>query len=217
MLVLTFQKKSIAQQIKSKTYHVDMNRSTFAYNSLRFTIGYRKITNELSKKGLDLLSDEGVIWGWVSSPSQELVKNYLRKGYVALFIDIDPSKCVMSDYYKFSDYVLGDSTDKDFIVESSQNSKQCVQCSFTIDSVYSVRAEYDCSVIILYNSIVRSFYAMQTLYGVKHHVQNSISMYLTDLSHYMCYQWNKILYVLDSICQEYSLNYRSPRFTITKG
>lgn len=202
MLVLTFQKKELVDKILNKSYYVDLSKSTFAYNSIRFTRGYNKIIRSLKSKEVDLLDTEGVLWGWVSNPSHEMVKTYLNKGYVAMFIDIDPEKCVMSDYYKFSDYVVGDSSDNNFVLDKVKDIRMCIQCSFTVDSIYSVRAVYDSSFIILYNSIVRSFYAMQILKGINRRVSYSATI-RNKLSHYITYKWNKLQYVFYSLVNMY--------------
>lgn len=206
MLVLTFQKKEIAQKIRNGSYHVSMSKSTFAYSSLRFTIGYKSMISSLQSKGVELLPDEGVIWAWVSSPSKEMVKNYLRKGYVALYIDIDPSKCVMSDYYKFSDYVTGDSTEKDYILDRVDSTKECIQCAFTVDCILNVRAEYSIGKIILYNSIARSYYAMQLYNGINQQAIECNTMF-SNVRYKLEYMYNKCMYIYRKVFSVYVDNW----------
>lgn len=196
LLVLTFQKSSVAKSISEGIYHVELNKSPFAFSSLRFTMGYKRVLKALKEK-INILPDEGCIWGWVSSPSAEMVKNYLRKGYVAMYIDVNPEKCVLSDYEKFTDYVVGDTQDNDFIKEDIKDNKHCVQCSFTVDSILGIRAVCDTDFIILYNSIQRSLYATMAVSGIVN-IGNEINSLIFNMK----YWYNKTTYILNDICKE---------------
>lgn len=130
MLVLTIQRKEILEKILNKTYHVNLWQSPFAYQSIRFTEGYNIILNKLQDKaGVPLLEGESCFWGWVKNPYIDFFA-YDKDKYVALFVDIPKSQLVLSDYDKYTDYVLENSYDNDFILDSSKPLPECVQCSF---------------------------------------------------------------------------------------
>lgn len=151
MLVLTFQKPEIADMIRKGLYHVDLSKSNFGHESIRFTLGYRRILSNLREKCSFQDENEGCIWGWVSSPDPMSVRNYMNWGYVAVFVNINPAKAVLSDYAMFSDYVLGESNNSSFILRD--RTYGCTQVSFTIESIVSFEGIYDCSMICLAKSI----------------------------------------------------------------
>lgn len=132
MLVLTIQRRDIVGKILNGTYHVNLWQSPYVYQSIRFTEGYNKILNELERKTkTSLIDGESCYWGWVKNPYIDFF-NYNKDEYVALFVDIPKSEMVFSDYDKYTDYVLENSNETDFIVESITDSvpSDCVQCSF---------------------------------------------------------------------------------------
>ena len=108
----------------------------------------------------------------------------------------------MSDYYKFSDYVTGDSTDKNYILDRVDSTKECIQCAFTIDCILDVRAEYDIGKIILYNSIVRSYYAMQLYNGVNQQAIECNTMF-GNVRYKLEYMYNKCMYVYRKVFSRY--------------
>lgn len=199
MLVLTFQKRQIANKIKERNYYVDLNKSNFSNSSFRFTLGYNKILKELRSKGITMAQNEGCIWGWVSNPSREIIKNYIHMGYIAMFIDIDESKCVMSDYDVFNSYVQKESNDSQFIVSYPKDNKHCIQCAFTIDAIYGVRGIYTLPSIIIYNSILRSFYANMTLEAVKYSNLLDSYSFFDVIRHNIRYRWNRFIFQMKSI------------------
>ena len=130
MLVLTIQRKDIVNKILNNTYHVNLWQSPYVYQSIKFTEGYNKILHELERKTKTPLMDgESCYWGWVKNPYIDFF-NYDKNNYVALFVDIPKSQMIFSDYDKYTDYVLENSTEDDFILNSSKDMPSCVQCSF---------------------------------------------------------------------------------------
>lgn len=133
MLVLTIQKKSIAQKIINGNYKADFWKSSFSCISPRFTSGYNICKNELENKlGKSFSEDFSPIWAWVGYPYIKF-HTYLYEGdLVALFLDVPASEMVFSDYDKYCDYIYGESTDKDFMLgftdaRNAGKRNRCVQ------------------------------------------------------------------------------------------
>lgn len=130
MLVLTIQRKDIVGKILNNTYHVNLWQSPYVYQSIRFTEGYNKILYELEKRNKTSLMDgESCYWGWVKNPYIDFF-SYDKDNYIALFVDVPESEMVFSDYDKYTDYVLENSNEKDFILSSKDSKADCIQCSF---------------------------------------------------------------------------------------
>ena len=131
MLILTFQRKELLGKIYSGSYSANIWKSAYAHSSIRFTKGYNKILKSISNKTeLGLLPEDSCMWGWVSNPYTKLF--FPKDSFVAIFMEIPESKLVYSDYDKFTDYIHGDSSNDDFILDdlTSVSEEGCIQCSF---------------------------------------------------------------------------------------
>lgn len=131
MLVLTIQRKEILEKILNNSYNVNIWKSPYAFQSVRFTEGYSIILDKLQEKiGAPMLEGESCYWGWIKNPYIDFFAKD-ADDYVALFVDVPENQMVFSDYDKYTDYVLEESTDKDFILTSDKvRSSSCIQCSF---------------------------------------------------------------------------------------
>lgn len=167
MLILTFQKRDIVSKILSGVYSVDLRKSEFAYSTVRFTKAYSIILKMLKKKNPNMMVGEGCLWGWVSNPDENMVKNYLNKGYVAMYVDVDKSKCVFSDYDMYTDYAQECTDNNKFILSTTKNPSRCIQCSFTTDAIVGVRGVFSCKDMILFPDITNCFYTMMLMRGIQ--------------------------------------------------
>jgi len=179
MLILTFQKREVVSKILKGEYTVDLSKSPFAYSSVRFTKAYSIIINRLKKKNPYMSYGEGCLWGWVANPDESMVKNYLNKGYVAMYIDVDRTKCVLSDYDRYSDYALEESDDSRFVLEAANKVTTSVQCSFTTEAIRGIRGVFCCNDMLLYPDISRCYYSMMLLRNIKGNSREY-------------YRWNKL-------------------------
>lgn len=149
MLVLTVQKESVVQMIKSGMYYPNFWLSEFSCMTTRFTEAYKYLRDALSKKiGKSYLESDFCMWGWVANPFVLFHTVQVDwQNMVALFLDIPEDGVVFSDYDMFTSYVWGESNDGSFVIEDfpeamQEVDKRCVQCVFdTIrpsDIVYEV-------------------------------------------------------------------------------
>ena len=117
MLVLTVQKKSIAQKMLSGEYKANFWKSDFACVSPNYTRGYAVLSREVS------LVEEGYIdgvdspvWFWAGIPFLGFYRGYVGEPLVAVFMDVPVERLVFSDYSGFEAYVNGSSGCMDFMI-----------------------------------------------------------------------------------------------------
>ena len=121
MLVLTIQKRSIAQKMMHGDYKANFWKSEYGCLSPRFTRGYATIKNELEEKiGVTLSESETPIWAWVGVPYIDFHKGVNEDDLVAMFLDIPSSEMVFSDYDKYCSYVEGETNSLDFMLNESE-------------------------------------------------------------------------------------------------
>ena len=133
MLVLTIQKQKVVEKICKGEYSANYWMSDFAFQSVRFAMGYSMVKEKLSEKtGSDYLESDTPYWGWVLNPYFDFfkVKSCFGK-YSCMFVEVPKEELVFSDYDLYTDFVLGNSDDCNFFLESiPYGSNKCVQCSF---------------------------------------------------------------------------------------
>ena len=135
MMVLTVQKYKFLQEIYRGGYIPNISKSPYAYLTPRYTKGYSTILSELSKKtgryyieGIDSCR-----WGWVRNPFLGFYNfnrgKKLEDRLYAVFCNINEEDLVMSDYDKFMQYIDGDVSKPDFMLDDFVKG-ECIQCSF---------------------------------------------------------------------------------------
>lgn len=165
MLVLSFQKVNIAKKISNGLYKPTIAKSDFATSSVEFSIGYNKVLSSLRELSTDYMRGDSCIWAWVSNPDELMTQVLISEDKVAMYLDVEESKIVYSDYDKYTKFVQGESDDSNFIITDLDKAKAdgiCIQCSFMLSAIKRVVAVYTCSSFMLYNEISRSMY-YQTL------------------------------------------------------
>ena len=133
MLVLTIQKKEVIDKIYKGSYRVNMWKSEYAFASPRFTKGYNIIKSNLVRKtGSFMLTSDSCYWGWVCNPFYSFFDlKRMYNEYYAVFVDIPEEELVLSDYDKYTSFVLEESDSEDFMVEEVlPGDTRCIQCSF---------------------------------------------------------------------------------------
>lgn len=147
MIILSIQRKEIADIMRSGNYRASLWESSYAFLSPRFTEGYNIINNAVRKRSGKIYSeDESCIWGWVLNPFIDFFtfNGYLNPNeYVALFIEVPDNEVVISDYDLFNSFVQGDISGEDFIISdlSGVPKDSCLQCSFAGVSPNSIKLE----------------------------------------------------------------------------
>ena len=170
MLVLTFQDRDTIKKIKKNMYVPKLDNSSYAYNSIEFTMGYKKVLNELRKKDEFLPEDESCLWGWVFSPLEEMILMLRGENKVAVYLDVDESKMVFSDYCVYTSFVLGESKDSDFIIKDirgAMKQDKNIQCSFTPDAINRVLGVYKCDTFLPYSDINRCMYSQMLVSSIE--------------------------------------------------
>lgn len=103
MLLLSVQKKEIAQKILEGNYHADFWKSDYACLDTNFSKKYAMVSERLNLTGSD-----APIWAWAGTPFIEFHKaKCVTQVYVCMFLDIPENRIVFSDYDKY----CGDSYD----------------------------------------------------------------------------------------------------------
>lgn len=170
MLVLTFQDKNTIKKIKKNIYVPKLDNSSYAYSSIEFTMGYKKVLNELRKKDEFLPEDESCLWGWVFSPSEEMILMLKGENKVAVYLDVDESKMVFSDYCVYTSFVLGESGDSNFIIKDigdAMKQDKNIQCSFTPDAINRVIGVYKCDTFLPYPDINKCMYSQMLVSSIE--------------------------------------------------
>lgn len=196
MLVLTFQDKGVLRKLQKGCYFPSLMKSEYAHASVEFTMGYNKILNELSKIDYSLLEGDSCLWAWVHSPADEMVQLLVSEDKVAIYMDVDEKKVVFSDYDKYTNFVLGDSDDMDFILDDVEDidiDGMCIQCSFTPSAIKRIVTVYTCGSFVVYPEISRCMYYQmlssnvsafnKTIYDKTRVIYNNIK-----------YSWSNLLY-----------------------
>lgn len=116
MLVMTIQKDIVAEKILNTKgiYLGDISKSSYAYLSPRYTIGYKNFSTMLNKK-TGILSD-CPIFGWSGSPCLESIDYTGNR--CALFLDVPIDCCVFSGYDTYCDYLDGRKRFSDCILDT---------------------------------------------------------------------------------------------------
>lgn len=135
MLVLTIQDIKNAEMLYTTGYTPNLLKSEYPFLAPRYARGYDFMMKKLYEKD-PFGKVESFYWGWVKNPYLPFHRFKHIENKVGIFLDVPPSKIVISDYDKYCEY-LEDET-PELVLEGDNDCLQGVFRRIQIQNIRSV-------------------------------------------------------------------------------